>query len=551
MGSRSGHLGYVADFEANTREDNCRVWAWAIVPIGSHEVVYGTDIQSFMSYVKKLSGKIYFHNLAYDSAFILDYELKQGRVWSENQFPKYGEFTGIIDKSGKFYQISMKNNGKYQHFVDSYKLLPFSVAAIAKAFDLDMEKGDLDYETERPIGHELTEDEKFYIKRDVCIVADALYETLTRGKKRLTVGSEALADFKDIMSRKVFETTFPVLPKSMDDDIRHAYRGGFTYVDENWKQKFVGNINVYDVNSLYPYVMESKALPYGEPIFVEGDADATDTHPLWIKAVMCTFKLKECSIPTIQIKGSRFFNGVQYQTEVKEPAVLYLTNVDFELMQEQYDVDVLAVLGTYLFRARSDFFIDYVDKWRTIKETSTGAQRTLAKLHLNSLYGKFASSTDATGKFPYLDGDVVKLALGPECEKKPVYTPMGVFITAYARAHTIRAAQEHYGQFCYADTDSLHMIGEAHGLEIHPTKFGAWKHEGRFERAIYLRPKQYMEQKPGGEYDVHIAGLPRNIANSLTFSDIYHQHKIPGKLVPKRVSGGIILVQTDFTIDLS
>ena len=53
-----------------------------------------------------------------------------------------------------------------------------------------------------------------------------------------------------------------------------------------------------------------------------------------------------------------------------------------------------------------DGFKEYIDKWISRKNNATieknYGQRTLAKLMLNSLYGKFATKLETKSKFPYL-----------------------------------------------------------------------------------------------------------------------------------------------------
>src|SRR5699024_12102952 len=112
-------------------------------------------------------------------------------------------------------------------------------------------------------------------------------------------------------------------------------------------------------------------------------------------------------------------------------------------------------------------------KCSTIKETTTGGRQMEANLFHNSLYWKLATNPDVTGKYPELDEDTdtVRLVTGEPEQRDPVYTAMVVFITSWARDMTIRAAQENYDTFAYADTDSLHLITtvEPKGLEVHPT----------------------------------------------------------------------------------
>lgn len=68
--------------------------------------------------------------------------------------------------------------------------------------------------------------------------------------------------------------------------------------------------------------------------------------------------------------------------------------------------------------------------------------RTLAKLMLNSLYGKFATSLKAQSKIPYLSyDDIIHYSITDPEEKEGVYIPMGCFVTSYAREKTIRTSQ--------------------------------------------------------------------------------------------------------------
>lgn len=89
----------------------------------------------------------------------------------------------------------------------------------------------------------------------------------------------------------------------------------------------------------------------------------------------------------------------------------------------------------------------------------------MAKLMLNSLYGKFATSLDTKSKIPYLDNGVLKFILGEKEDKKGLYIPIGSFITSYAREKTIRTSQaikdysiKNYNKdlYYYSDTDSIH-----------------------------------------------------------------------------------------------
>ena len=221
-------------------------------------------------------------------------------------------------------------------------------------------------------------------------------------------------------------------------------------------------------------------------------------------------------------------------------------------MERTYNLNILSWNGTFEFRGSHGFFDEYIDHFMEIKKNSTGGLRQIAKLHLNSLYGKFATNPDITGKHPVLEGGRVSLKLNEMEVRDPVYTPMGVFITAYARDKTIKAAQDNYDTFAYADTDSLHLVGPTtppENLWVDPVELGAWKHESNFTHSVYIRAKQYAEEIDG-KLDVHIAGMPRNVASTLTLHDMLTGGQWDGKLIPIRVPGGTVL-QTPNTPNLS
>lgn len=549
---------WVADFETTTIAEDCRVWVWGVCNISNPEVfIWGTTIETFFQWCEQSDAMVFFHNLAFDGSFIMDLLFRQGYTWVEEN-PRPGQFTTLISNMGKFYSMEVCwRDGTTTEYRDSLKKLPMTVRLVAKTFNLEEGKGDIDYHLPRPVGYEPTPDEIDYLRRDVQIVAHALKQQMDEGMSRLTVGADSLAEYKELEGERWFKKTFPVLADEMDSEIRKAYRGGFTYADHRFKGTRQGKGRVYDVNSLYPYIMYDRLLPYGTPTFHEGLPQKTKARPLFIVSVTFTAKLKPDHIPCIQVKANRIFLDTEYLHEIDEPVTLYATNVDLELWEKHYDLDIISYNGGWSFKARHGFFKDYIDKWMAIKATSKGGRRAIAKLHLNSLYGKFATNPNVTGKVPYFEENIVKLKLGKEETRNPVYTAMGVFITAYARDLTLTAAQENYDIFAYADTDSLHLLTDGHpeNLDIDPNKLGAWAYEGAFDEALYMRPKAYcehmVEDEHGNEVDffsTHIAGVPESITETLTMDDLVSGTKFDGKLTPKRVPGGIVLKDVGFTL---
>lgn len=569
---RAKRESWVADFETTTTADDCRVWAWGFANVETArtawDVEMGTDLPSFIDRIKRIPSIIYFHNLKFDGYFLIDYLYRVLRFEHVDKFPGPREFSTIIDHMGQFYMITINwGNGRKTEFRDSYKKLPFKASVVAESFNLDVKKGKLDYDTFRPVGHKLTSDEKAYLANDVLIIAKALKMELDSGMVKLTVGSDSLADFKHMLGKEIFAKMFPVLPEIMDAEIRKAYRGGFTYRDPRHAYKITRSGRTYDVNSLYPSVMYDRLLPHGTPVWREGYPEVTENYPLAIMSITFTAKLKKNHIPCIQIKGSGQFLATEYQTHIKEPVTLSCTDVDLKLWEDHYDMDIISYNGGWLFQGISGIFKEYIDKWMEVKANNEGGMRVLAKLHLNSLYGKMGSNPDITGKIPVFEDNIVKLKTGPTETKDPIYTAMAVFVTAYARDLTIRAAQDNYDTFAYADTDSLHLLRDTdpEGLRVHKSDLGAWKFEYSFQRALFLNAKRYIEHlapehrhtadkcphehhTEGCEYETHVAGLPVDVSEVATIEDFQSGRRFAGKLNPRRVPGGIVLEDVGYTL---
>ena len=562
---------FTADFETATwLDDETFVWAWALCEIDNPEKVeVGNSIETFFERIKKEANPIiYFHNLKFDGEFILYYLMKNGYDYVVKKERRNNTFSTLISDMGLFYQIEVYfevgKKTKKVTFLDSLKIINQTVESMPKTFKIPENKLEIDYNTPRERNHILTEDEIAYIKNDVVIVAKALSYLFNMGLTKMTAGSNALSEYKEIMKINKFRSLYKPLNYDIDKDIRRAYRGGFTYCNPIYKGITTGSGEVLDVNSLYPSVMYNEILPFGEPYFYKGKYKEDKVYPLYIQRLTCSFKLKEGKIPTIQIKHSRFIDNEYLTDSGIEPVALTLTSIDLKLFLEQYDVWDLEYESGWKFKGMRGLFTKYIDKWIEVKNNATisgnKGMRQVAKIMLNSLYGKFATSLDVQSKIPYLENEIVKYKLDEKATKEGVYLPMGAFITAYARDKTIRTSQaiktyslEKYGKdlYCYSDTDSIHTLLPIEELqkfcEIDDVKLGAWAHESHFTKAKFIRQKTYIEEIDG-EINITCAGLPKRCYDQVTWDNFKEGLKVDGKLAFKHVKGGVNLVDTEFTI---
>lgn len=551
---------FTADFETTTDPLDCRVWACGLCSIDeTHNFKYGNSLEWFIEFAKNNTGStFYFHNLKFDGEFILCYLFEHGyKHVTDRKKLKTKTFTTLISDKGQFYSLEIcfnKNEYKTEKITiyDSLKILPFSVEAIAKGFNLPISKLEIDYEKKREIGHILTQQEIDYLRNDVEIMSRALLTLFNQDLRQMTQGSNALYDYKKIVGKKNFSKWFPI--PDYDFDVRQSYKGGFTYCDPRRQGQDIGEGIVLDVNSLYPAVMYDRPLPYGEGIFYEGNYEADKLYNLYVQMFTCQFELKENYIPTIQLKNNLSFMPTAYLSSSEDEEVtMCLTSVDLDLFFEHYHVYNITYHSGWKFKSTTGLFKEYIDKWNAVKIESTlngnMAMRTLAKLMLNALYGKFALNPNVQSKIPYYDNGIIKYTLGEKETRNPIYIPVGTFITAWARYKTITSAQKVYDRFLYADTDSLHLIGTEipKGLEVDPVKLGAWKHESTFTRARFVRQKTYIEEIDG-ELNITCAGMPSRCYKHVTWDNFITGSSFEGKLQFTHVQGGIVLKDIDFTI---
>ena len=558
---------YSCDFETTTDKDDCRVWAWAALQLYKHEdYTTGNTIEEFMEWLQKLSRregqqKCYFHNLKFDLEFILSYLLNNGfQFVEEAKYLEAGYFTTLISDMNQVYtaEICFAGKGKKRKsvkLIDSLKVIPMPVKKIPKAFGLSIEKLEIDYGEKREVGHELTEQERRYLRHDVEVVALALEKLFDQGMTKLTTGSNAMAEYKGIISKDKFAKWFPT--PEFDSDIRQAYKGGYSYVNPIFQGQELGSGIVLDVNSLYPSVMYYNRLPYGEGIYFDGKYKQDSIYNLHIQMFSCAFRLRKGKLATVQLKNCRQFCSTEYLNDSADQYVtMCMTDLDMRTFFSHYDVFDITWIGGWKWKSTDILFRDYIDKWMQVKIDSTKngneGMRTLAKLMLNSLYGKFALNPDCQKREPYLkeDGSIGYRLLRPE-KREPIYIPVGVFVTAGARYKTITSAQKLYDRFVYADTDSLHLVGTEvpTELDVDPVKLGAWKHESTFEKAKFLHSKCYIEVIDGKE-KITAAGMPADCYQHVTFDNFSYGACYDGKLRPVHVAGGVVLEDSQFTIRL-
>lgn len=349
---------------------------------------------------------------------------------------------------------------------------------------------------------------------------------------------------------KIFRSKFlnyciPILPRKIDEFVRNGYYGGAT----DYYKAYAANLKYYDINSLYPNAMKNpmplnliKYHKYGNNIDLNtffGFIEVEVTCPTNMLKPVLPFKYEG---KTIYPTGT--WTAIYFSEELK--AVQYL-GYKFKLIRG------------YEF-SKANIFNSYVDHFFNIKLNSSGAQKAIAKLHLNGLYGYFGRRQDLietvnvsnTSITKYLSSRIVKemikindnystlllsdninhkvlMKLNMICESNIQATnkivmsnvAIAAAVTAYARIHMI-----YYKLLpgtVYTDTDSIfttdtipnHLIGSGLGL-MKDELNGLFIQEGYF-LGIKKYGYWYLDKDNNRIEQSVFAGITRN---SITFNEI-------------------------------
>ena len=636
---------FMGDFETTVYagQTNTEVWASACVELFTEDVKIFHSIGETFDYLLSLNDNIviYYHNLKFDGTFWLSYlmldthfteaSVRLSDIADDFYFQPIKEmpndsYTYSISDMGQWYRIIIKHGRHIIEIRDSLKLLPFSVKRIGESFKTKHKKLDMEYTGFRYAGCEITEDERKYIANDVLVVKEALEIMQEEGHKKLTIGSCCLSEYKKLMGHNAFKDYFPDLYSIPIDEkfgapnageyVRKSYRGGWCYLVKGKEKQIYSDGLTADVNGLYSSMMSSESLnlyPVGEPTFWSGDYipdEARSSNKYFFIRVRTRFYIKHNKLPFVQVKNNRFYKATEsletsdvynykdglyypcyidrYGNEMPALVEMTLTQTDWKLLLEHYNLADTTILDGCYFDTAIGIFDNYINKYKKLKQESKGARRELAKLFLNNLYGKMASSTDSSFKVAYLrDDKAVGFYTVNAHEKEAGYIPVGSAITSYARNFTIRAAQmNYYGKdkagFIYADTDSIHCdlpVEQLRGIRIDPKEFCCWKLESQWDIGWFVRQKTYIEHVTGENlqpiekpfYNIKCAGMPQKckdlfqlsmqgytpteednftdierkfLSKKRTIEDFTVGLAIPGKLLPKRIPGGTLLVDT-------
>lgn len=432
-----------------------------------------------------------------------------------------------ISHGSKIGEVKIRKNKHVWNFRDSTSILPDKLKNLAKDFDTKMQKGDFDHEK---INHKnwlsLESEWSPYLKAD-CF---ALYQILRKWEDNLiqefgvnlqhitTSASSAMRIFRT----KFLKNTNLITYKACEDDIRQAYYGGRTEIF-----KFKGeDLNYYDVNSLYPFVMKTFDMPVDRPVF-SYTVELTDFAIAYAEIEIPA----DLDIPVLphRLEIAKGVHKLVFPTG--KISGWYCTP---ELMKAVEKGCKVQIKKGYKFK-RENLFKEYVEINYAEKTKQKGKSKIKYKMRkglLNELYGKFGQRREREKRIFGCPIDLIgkELDFNDEVEMYKetsfsnatyILPAIACFITCYARLELYKLLDGNEPYYC--DTDSV----VTKKVLKQGIKVGELELEKQIKRAVFLRPKMYYLDlaKPifinGKEVfeEIKAKGFPKEQREKLTFKD--------------------------------
>ena len=460
------------------------MYIWQVCIEGN--VVFGRrweELQEFMNNVvnayKLSEGErvvVYVHNLSFEFQFIQD----------------FFNFTDVFAMASR---SILTAKTAHLELRCSYKLSNMSLAKFIENTPNTLHyKGvdDLDYATVRTPDTPLTEVEYGYCFNDVKGLYECVMELLKEDNIAtipLTSTGYVRRDCRNAMNknknnRKMFlRSRLTLLQYKL---LRECFRGGNTASDRYLTNLILKIVGSYDLSSSYPFQMIAREYPLGKWNYgvIPDIKTLEEYNSKYCTIARYTFKnihlRDEKPIPYIpQSKclalgdDREIYNGRILHADF---LTISMTNIDFDIVKEQYEYDELAVEEFHYSRKGllpkelRDTIMYYFEKKSKLKGDEEHYYEYMkSKNKLNSIYGMTVTNILNT-EIEYHDGEYTEKKMTEEEMQEALdkyyknhrsflnYS-WGVFVTAYARRELEDGLNIAGLDTIYCDTDSVKFIG--------------------------------------------------------------------------------------------
>lgn len=423
-------------------------------------------------------------------------------------------------------------------FLDSFKILPFSLKKLSKDFEVRHGKMDLWDVVNENYPNQYNDIEDYFIRcdKDDPIYVEylgydviSLYEII---EKVHTISGLELKDFVSCvstssLSRKIFKkgyhghefssvagyNDFDMLcsydytrQQDIEDFLRLGYCGGRCEV-------FIPQLKTlgkhYDVNSLYPSEMLGE-FPVGKPYFSDNPKIVEKYWNDWCEdrgglgIVNCAVYIPPQEIPPLPVKMGKltFPTGEVYGTWTYEELLYSIENCGV-VIREFYAI--------CHYERTYPVFRDFITHFYKMKEQATEdenySKRTFAKLLMNCGYGYTGMKRDDKTQLDFYsnkdkhdcifaDETLGYCEYNADIKSKYIQVQIAAYVTSRARLVWLKAARailQAGGNVYYGDTDSIVTDIDLPKEMVSHTDLGLWDLESKPIEGLFLMPKVYYE----------------------------------------------------------
>ena len=422
--------------------------------------------KKFIDFIKEQpSSIIYAHNGGkYDWMFL-------------TQYIKPGQEIKFIN--GRLSSFKINN----VEFRDSYNLLPVPLSAY--------KKDDFDYsKLEKDVRHLHKKEISKYLKNDCIYLYEIVSQFIENYGLNLTLASSAMKFWKKTYNIEMHESS-----KDFYTEIAPFYYGGRCQAFK--KGIFKQKIKCIDINSAYPYAM-THVHPWGSAYDVLESIPERGVEQCFIELTCESYG----AFPRREKNGLRFPDG--------EKHTYFITGWEYLTALKTRTIENVEILKVLKFR-ESITFKDYVSHFFAEKKKHKNCNKALyliAKLFLNSLYGKLAANPANYQYYEAIDKEYTlqfykEFGMKPAVEyencqimARDLYEDEQIYyniaaaasITGFVRAMLWDAINKTKGVI-YCDTDSIICTGYSNTTLS--DKLGDWDLEGEFDYGAVAGKKLY------------------------------------------------------------
>jgi len=427
-------------------------------------------IEKMYEYVRRLTpGIIYMHNGGrFDFFYLID--------WMVPFDDNFVDAANMLIINSRIVKAEVRCIAGKHELRDSFAIMPFALAKYKKD-EIDYTKMEAENREQNRI--EILE----YLKGDCRYLWELCTSFVEMFGKKLTIGSTAMKELQ-----KLHE--FSLLDEMQDAEVRsNFYVGGRV---ECFKKGIIhGDYRVYDVNSMYPYVMRNYKHPIGTPVL---SSNKVTSKTMFI---------------TVEGKNYGAFARREKNGSIKfdyETGIFHTTIHEWESALSHGLFDPTKIIACVDFDAQ-DSFAEFVDKFYNArikaKDCCDVTHSLFYKYVLNSAYGKFAQNPEnyfeyqitTSDKFmrewepAYFPNEKYIIWKRPSNDYKRFNVATGASITGAARAVLLDAIAN-ADEPLYCDTDSI-ICKSIKGIQENDTSLGAWKVEAKLDKACIAGKKLY------------------------------------------------------------